>query len=91
MTRRELSVQIEESLLDAVRRAAVDDDVEADAVVEQALRRYFGLRGLMVLDDTVVANPGGDRRLSEDEAIELAVREVRAYRAERAGARSNGG
>ena len=91
MTRRELSVRIEESLLDAVQRAAVDDDVDADAVVEQALRRYFGLRGRMVLDDSEAADPGGHRRLSEDEAIELAVREVRAYRAERAGAASNGG
>jgi hypothetical protein len=88
VTRRELSVRIEERLLDAVRRAAIDDDVDPDAVVEQALRRYFGLRGLMVLDDTATANPGGDRRLSEDKAIKLAVREVRA---ERAGTRSNRG
>jgi hypothetical protein len=81
MTRRAATIEVDEQLLEALRRAAADDGVAPDDLVEEALRRYFGLRGLAVLDE--LAEQRGASELSEDEAMQLAVAEVRAVRAQR--------
>ena len=84
VARSELVVQLDEALLGAVAKAAAEDGVPADAVVEAALRRYFGARGLAVLAEIAAGSGGaGEPTLGEDEATVLAVEEVRAHRAER--------
>lgn len=84
MARRPRTVQIDEGILDAVRRAASEDGRPEDEVIEEALRRYFGLRGLAVLDEIAEAQEAAGVTIDEDEAMRLAVAEVRAVRAERA-------
>ena len=81
MARRPTTIEVDEQLLDALRRAAADDGVAPDDLVEEALRRYFGLRGLAVLDELTEKRRGPE--LTEDEAMALAVAEVRAVRAQR--------
>jgi hypothetical protein len=82
MARRVLSVELDESLVDAVTRTAADEGVAPDEVVGEALKQYFGLRGSAVLDELIGAQ-GAVVSLSEEEAVALAVAEVRASRAER--------
>jgi hypothetical protein len=81
MTRRAATIEVDEQLLEALRRAAADDGVAPDDLVEEALRRYFGLRGLAVLAELAEQRRGSE--LSEDEAMQLAVAEVRAVRTQR--------
>ncbi len=75
-----LTIDLDDRLRHAVERAAREDGVEEGELVEEALRRYFGLRGLALLDD-IAARQGS--ALSDDEAMALAVAEIRAARAER--------
>ncbi len=82
---RRLAVDLDEQLSDALRRAAVEDKTTEEQVVADALRRYFGLRGLAVLDE--IAERQTDRPPSDDEAIALAVDELRAFRTEQQQAR----
>lgn len=84
MARRPRTVQIDEGILDAVRRAAGEDGRPEDEVIEEALRRYFGLRGLAVLDEIAETQEAAGVTIDEDEAMRLAVAEVRAVRVERA-------
>lgn len=84
MARRPRTVQIDEGILDALRRAAGEDGRPEDDVVEEALRRYFGLRGLAVLDEIAEAQAAQGVTIGENEAMTLAVAEVRAARAARA-------
>ncbi len=51
MMRRQTTVEIDEGVLDALGRAAREDGRPEDEVVEEALRRYFAVRGVAVLDD----------------------------------------
>jgi hypothetical protein len=78
MARRPTTIEVDEQLLDALRRAAADDGVAPDDLVEEALRRYFGFRGLAVLDELTEKRRAPE--LTEDEAMALAVAEVRAVR-----------
>lgn len=84
MARHPKTVQIDEGILDALRRAAGEDGRPEDEVIEEALRRYFGLRGLAVLDEIAETQAAEGVTIGEDEAMALAVAEVRAARAERA-------
>ena len=81
MTKRAATIEVDEQLLDALRRAAANDGVAPDDLVEEALRRYFRLRGLAVLDELGEQPRGAE--LSDEAATALAVAEVRAVRAER--------
>ena len=84
MARRALSIEVDERLLAALHRASESDGVAPDEVVEQALRRYFGLRGLAVLADIQESQGAqGATPPDDDELMDQAVAEVRAYRAER--------
>ncbi len=84
MARRPTTVELDEGVLDALRRAArAEGRLEAE-VVEEALRRYFGLRGLAVLADIAETQAANDVSIREEEAMALAVEELRALRAERA-------
>lgn len=85
--RQPLTVSVDENVLDALRHAAARDGVPEDELVDEALRRWFGLRGLAVLGDIADRQNGTDDRLDDAAAMELAVQEVRATRA---GRRSNG-
>jgi hypothetical protein len=84
MARRPTTVEIDEGILDALARAAREDGRPQGEVIEEALRRYFGLRGVVVLDEMADAQAAAGVSLTDDEAMALAVAEVRAARAERA-------
>lgn len=75
MARTEADVRIDAALLEAVRQRATRSGRQEAEVVEDALRRYLGLDGL--LEEIWAANAEG---LSEDEAMELAYSELRAAR-----------
>jgi len=84
VARHELSVEVDERLLEALGRASASDGVPPDEVVEEALRRYFGLRGLAALADIEESQRArGVAAPDDDELVAQAVAEVRAYRAER--------
>lgn len=83
MTRRSATIEVDERLLDALTRAAADEGVDPDELVEEALRRYFGLRGLAVMDELRDERRDPGAVLTDDEAMALAVAEVRARRVER--------
>jgi hypothetical protein len=85
--RKALTVNVDEHVLEALQRAAANDGVQEDELVHEALRRYLGLRGLAVLDDIARMQAERGVQLDEDEAMALAVTEVRAARAERRRAR----
>jgi hypothetical protein len=88
MTRRQTTIAVDEELLGAVARAAEDDGVAPDELVEEALRRYFGLRGLAVMDELASSREASGPHLTDDEAMEMAVAEIKAQRAERAAQRN---
>lgn len=88
MTRRPATIELDEELLAALARAATGDGVAPDDLVEEALRRYFGLRGLAVMDELASAREERGPRLPDDEAMKLAVAEIKAQRAERAAQRN---
>jgi len=75
-----MTIDVDDRLRRAVERAAREDGVDEARLVEDALRRYVGLRGLALLDDVAARQEG---ELSDDEAMALAVEELRAARAER--------
>ena len=85
--RKAVTVNLDEQLLEAVQRAATDDGVSQEQLLEEAIRRYFGLRGLAVLDDIAEHQRSVGTRPDDDEARALAVRELRMARAERHRAR----
>jgi hypothetical protein len=84
MSRRQATIEVDEELLAALSRAAADDGVAPDDLLEEALRRYFGLRGLAVMDELATSREPRGPHLTDDEAMDLAVAEVKASRAERA-------
>ena len=63
----------------ALSRAAAGDGLAPDDLVEEALGRYFGTRGTAVMEELETRGS----RLTDDEAMELAVAEIRANRLER--------
>jgi hypothetical protein len=81
--RGQLTVMVDGSVLAALRRAAARDGVPEDELVDEALRRWFGLRGLGVLDDQAERRATDSECVDDDAAMALAVREVRASRAQR--------
>ena len=87
--RKPVTLNVDEQLLEAVRRAAADEGVAQEDLLEEALRRYFGLRGLAVLDEIAEHQRAEGISLSDDDAMALAVSEVRAARAERRHARGS--
>ena len=84
MARRPTTVEIDEGVLDALGRTAREDGRPEDEVVEEALRGYFGLRGMGMLDEIADAQEAAGVTVDDDAAMELAVAELRAARAERA-------
>ena len=79
MSRRQATLEVDEELLAVLQRAAAEDGVAPGELLDEALRRYFGLRGLAVLNDLAAR----ESTLTESEAMELAVGEISAARAER--------
>jgi hypothetical protein len=84
VARRPTVFEIDESLLDAVRRVASADRRPEGDILDEALRRYFGLRGLAVLDDIADNQAVVGTVVDDDEAMSHAVVELRAARADRA-------
>jgi hypothetical protein len=82
VSRRQATLEVDEELLSVLQRAAAEDGVAPGELLDEALRRYFGLRGLAVLNDLAAR----ESVLTEDEAMELAVGEISAARAERSAA-----
>ena len=85
--RKAVTLNLDEQLLDAIQHAAADEGVSKEQVLEEAIRRYFGLRGLAVMDEIAERQRAEGNELGDNEALALAVREVRAARAERRRAR----
>jgi len=83
VSRRQATLEVDEELLAALQRAAADDGVAPGELLDEALRRYFGLRGLAVFDDLAARGSARAESLTEDDAMTLAVDEIRAARAER--------
>ncbi len=84
MAKRATSIVLDEALLDVLRRVAVEEGVAQDDLIEEAIRRYFGLRGMALLDEIAEGQSAAGIGLGDNEAMELAVSELRAHRAERA-------
>ena len=84
MVRRPTTLELDERVVDALRRTATDDGRTESELVEEALRRYFGLRGLAVLDEIADDQTTREIAVGDDEAMALAVAELRAVRAARA-------
>jgi hypothetical protein len=81
MAKRKATFYVDEDVLRAARvRAARSDERDSD-IVEQALRAFLGFD----LVDTIWARSD----LSEDEAMQLAVDEIHAMRAEKRAPRSS--
>jgi hypothetical protein len=57
--------------------------VPEEEVVEEALRRYFGLRGMALLDEIAERQAPPTGEASDEQAMALAVQELRAMRTER--------
>jgi hypothetical protein len=74
MARRPTTVRLDEKLLSEVHAAATRVGASDDDVIEEAVRRFVGLE---VLDELWAHN-----HLGEEEAMELAVSELRALRSE---------
>ena len=68
----------------AVRALAAGDGRSEDEVVEESLRRYFGLRGIAVLDTLAEQQAESGEELDDEAATAVAVEELRAVRAQRA-------
>lgn len=75
------TLQVDAVLTDALERAAKDKGLELDEVVEGALRRYFGLRGLAILSDLAERQPPVGDAMTDDQAMALAISEIRVRRA----------
>jgi predicted transcriptional regulator len=69
------TVVLEQELAEAVDSVAARSGRAPDQVIEQALRQY--------LEPSVIDRLWERNRLDEDEAMRIAVEEVRAHRAER--------
>ncbi|MGH3372527.1 MAG: ribbon-helix-helix protein, CopG family [Nocardioidaceae bacterium] len=77
-----LTVNLDEAVVRALHQAAAREGVPEGELVEDALRRWFGLRGLGVLDDLAERQSGADGP-DDEAALSLALQEVRAARAAR--------
>jgi hypothetical protein len=81
MAKRKATFYVDEAVLRATRvRAARGDQRDSD-VVEQALRAFLGF--------DLVERSWARSNLSEDEAMQLAVDEIHAMRAQRRAARGS--
>ena len=79
MARLKTTTYIDERLKRAAKQAAVRSGLKEYEVYEEALRRYLGWD---ILDELLSKHS----ELTEDEAMRIAVEEVRQVRAERAAA-----
>ena len=75
-----VTVELDEELLARVQERAAASGKPREEVIAEALRREFTAGGLREIVDPIRARSG----LSEDEAMQLALEEQRAYRRERA-------
>jgi ATP-dependent exoDNAse (exonuclease V) alpha subunit len=78
VTRRTVTVQLDEDLVERARERSGRDQAKDAEVVEEALAVYLGMKAL----DEAQA----ESRLSEEEASKLAYEELRALRQGRRGA-----
>jgi hypothetical protein len=88
VAKRKTTIYIDDDVITATKLAAVATHRSDSAVIEDALRSYLGTGhaaaarvDLRAVLDRLAAHSAKD--LSDDEAIELAVDEVRDVRAER--------
>ena len=81
MSRRETTVAIEESLLDAARQEAERTGCTEDEVIEDALRRHLAADQPDVVNEVWARNAAN--ALTADETLKLAYAELKAMRAER--------
>ena len=80
MARVKTTTYIEERLRRAAKEAAIRSGLKEYEVYEEALRRYLGWD---ILDELLASHSD----LTEDEAMRIALEEVRQVRAERSRAR----
>ena len=65
----------------AVRALAATDGRTEDEVVEESIRRYFGLRGIALLDTLAERQAESGEELDDEAAMAVAIEESRAVRA----------
>jgi hypothetical protein len=76
MAKRKMTVAIDDDLVTAIKVTGARAHKPDYKVVEDALRSYFGMQGAV---DRIWSGLGTEA-LAEDEAVDLAVSEVRAAR-----------
>jgi len=77
MTRRKTTLYLDDELLRATAERAARSGRQENDIIEEALRRYFGL-------EAILRRIQGRGDLDEDESIVAAYGELDALRAERA-------
>jgi hypothetical protein len=85
MVRRRVELELEAELVDATRAVAARSGVAEDELVERALREVLAGDFAALMEEIAADQAARGVRLSDDEAMAIAVEEVRASRAERAG------
>ncbi len=88
MSKRQATVELDEALLEAAQMEAHRSGRTESAVIEDALRQHFESCRPSVLDRIWARNASD--ALSENEAMALAVEELRAMREERQGLKTDG-
>lgn len=83
MTRRQPTVELDETLIDAARAIALRAGVPESELYERALREILARDFAALMDDVAQYQAASGTALSEDAASALATEEVRAVRASR--------
>jgi hypothetical protein len=83
MARRQPTVELDESLIEAARAVAERSGVPEDELYERALRDVLARDFGALMDEIAAYQAASGVTIADDEALELAVEEVRAARDER--------
>ena len=83
MARRQPTVELDESLIEAARAVAQRSGVPEEELYERALRDVLARDFGALMDEIADYQTESGVTITDDEALELAVEEVRAVRDER--------
>lgn len=83
MTRQAVTVELDNELVEAVRSAARRAGIAEAELYERALREVLVRDFAALMDDIAAFQVAHDAGLTDEEAMELAVSELAALRAER--------
>lgn len=83
MTRRQPTVELEEGLIEAARAVAQRSGVSEEELYERALRGVLARDFSALMDEIAGYQATSGATIAEDEALAVAVAEVRAVRDDR--------